>query len=105
MGGTAQLQRQRAALFRRQKGRCHWCGCEMVQVAVPRRASPPRNLCTIDHLDDRFSPDRGKRFGEYRRVAACWECNNRRGNERQAARPIDELHARSGRGLAKRVAP
>lgn len=58
---------------------------------------PPDNMATFEHLDDRFSEDRGKHPNEFRVVLACLKCNNARGREREAARLIDELRARSGR--------
>lgn len=42
----------------------------------------PPDAATLDHLDDRWSPERGMHPGERRRVAACRECNERRSNER-----------------------
>lgn len=91
-------RRQRYALWRMQKGRCHWCGCEMVKEWDHKdHESPPKNLATFDHLDDRFSPDRGS-YGygsQWRRVLACWLCNFERGRQSQAEQPIEELHRRS----------
>lgn len=94
-------RRQVALLFRRQNGLCHWCKRLMVifdkALHGIRHTPLPDDLATIDHLDDRFSPERGKRPGEYRRVLACNACNRKRGQESQAARPIEELRARAAR--------
>lgn len=48
-----------------------------------------RRMATLDHLDDRFSPQRGtfENKGEERTVLACAECNERRGAERVASMP------------------
>jgi hypothetical protein len=52
---------------------------------------------TIDHLLTRF--DEGKQTppkeGEPRTVLACQKCNHRRGKEREAQEPIEELQKRS----------
>lgn len=62
---------------------CHWCGIETVLVEGHSKETI-RNKATLDHMDDRFDPMRGKRGGERRVVLACWDCNHRRGRERQA---------------------
>lgn len=91
--------RQLRWLFARQGGLCHWCEVVMQPPGTfkPKNGVPtPPRLCTLEHLDDRFSPDRGKRVGEFRRVAACHACNHARGLASQAAQPIEVLRARSG---------
>lgn len=91
---------RRAQLFKAQNGLCHWCSCQMVLVegAAKRRKHEP-NQCTVDHLRDRWDPTRSEPArGEQRYVAACRECNNRRGREREAAQPVGELRRRCGRG-------
>ena len=86
------------ALFRLQGGRCYYCKCKMVFWDHHKRHETlPPNYATFEHLDDRYSPDRGQRFGEYRIVLACSECNNRRAEERTAELSKSELWARSGR--------
>ncbi len=100
---TAKQKRQLKRLFHFQKELCHWCQRKMVPPGQPHIKGVTMNplLCTYDHLDDRFSEERGKHFGEYRNVAACWECNARRGRESQARVPIEELHRRSKRHRAR----
>lgn len=97
VNGTEQLRRRKRRLFERQEGRCFWCHCTM-DFGVHRlgRYMPP-NLATIDHLDDRFSPERGRHAGEQRTVLACWKCNNDRSIKRHAEIPKEELRRRSGR--------
>lgn len=64
---------------------------------MPKRGTPtPLDLCTFDHLDDRYSPERGKHPNTYRNVAACWDCNNKRNREREASLPRPVLWERSG---------
>jgi hypothetical protein len=95
---TKRERDQLKRMYRRQGGLCHWCEKGMVPPGTAKPGGPhdPR-LCTMDHLDDRFSEERGTHPGEYRKVAACWKCNNERGQRRQAAMPIAVLHERSKR--------
>jgi hypothetical protein len=98
MSSAARMRRRRATLFKQQDGKCYWCECPMLFVAyIPKRQRMPKDLCTIDHLRDRFDPARRERCkpGEQRLVAACWECNNRRGRERQAQISKKTLNRRS----------
>ena len=98
---TAKHKRQTLALYWRQNGRCHWCECDMLPPgpdgATKKKRVNPR-LCTLDHLDDRFSSERGKHAGEFRRVAACWQCNQDRGAESQIRIGNKELSRRCGTG-------
>lgn len=59
----------------------------------------PKNLATIDHLEDRFSPFRGAFQGECRHVLACDECNNKRGAASQEAAGKEMLTVMAKRGL------
>lgn len=102
MTSAEKKRRHRLALFKKQDGICYWCPALMVD---PLRSRQPQRVgtkpnplqCTIDHLDDRYNPVRGAPGHIGRHVAACWTCNNRRGQERTAALPLIELHRRSGR--------
>jgi len=97
-------RRKRAHLHRRQGGRCYWCGCLTILIENNDPGNQPDDLATLDHLDDRFSPERGKRSGEWRIVMACRLCNNERGIIREAMQPVEELRRRSTRhGGAARV--
>ena len=76
-------RRQLLRLFEQQKGLCHYCKSEMVIMPVghiQEKNSPP-NRATLEHLDHKLDPNRGKHNGECRRVAACWKCNNEKGDE------------------------
>jgi hypothetical protein len=90
---------QLVRLFYRQNKLCHWCGKQMLHPGSHKgkkgHRDPPM-LCTLDHLDSRLSHERGKHAGEYRRVAACWKCNNDRAKQEQASLPKESLWARSG---------
>lgn len=86
-------------LFHRQGGRCWWCGIGMVppgshKPKTGKRVDP--RLCTFDHMDCRLSAERGQHAGEYRNVAACWQCNNNRNTMQQANAPRDLLWQKSG---------
>lgn len=61
------------------------------------REKPHPRSCTVDHLDSRLNTERGKHYGEYRRVAACWQCNADRDRQEHEMMPREELHRRSGR--------
>jgi hypothetical protein len=76
--------------YRKQNGKCVYCQKIMVllfgaDVPVPQ----PKNLATIEHLDDKFSPFRGK--GSYRRVLACHACNSKRNVRRLSMSPEERL--------------
>lgn len=60
--------------------------------------NPPMNLATIEHVDDRFSSERGQHDGELRRKLACWKCNYDRGLASQQSQPIEELQRRAMNG-------
>ena len=59
------------------------------------------NEATIDHLDSRYSSERGKHYGEFRRVAACLECNGKRAKVEQSNIPIEERRVRAQNGHRK----
>lgn len=87
-----------ARLYHRFGGICHWCGCKtwLKPAGQPTKSFAPL-MATRDHLDDRFSSERGTFPGRYRLVLACNRCNNERARISQASRPIEELRARAGR--------
>lgn len=89
---------KRAKLHRAQKGKCYWCGCLTVLIDSAPPGRQPDNMATLEHLDDRYNPDRGKRGGERRVVMACRLCNNLRGRLMQAAVPIEERRRRAANG-------
>lgn len=96
--GAELLRRRRRRLWHEQGGLCHWCG-DMTTLYEPvqkRRSMPPK-MATLDHLDDRLSPERGKHRGKRRTVMACWQCNHERNVEAQRATPRAVLRERSQR--------
>ena len=70
---------------------------------VSHQKNNPRT-CTLEHLDDRLSGERGKHNGEYRRVAACEKCNTERGQASERAAGIDELRRRAQNGHRQKSA-
>jgi hypothetical protein len=83
MNGHQKKLSLRAALFRKQRGRCHWCG-EQMTLTEPVRGQPDDpDMCTLEHIEDRWSPLRGR--GGYRNVAAHKRCNNARSARRERA--------------------
>lgn len=99
-------RRKRLRLYHQQGGLCFWCHKPM-QLLTPaecqaRERNLPRNLCTLDHLEPRWHPDRGKHPGALRVVAACLECNNKRDRELVRQIPREILHEAS-RGARAQV--
>jgi len=92
--GRERIKRQKQRLFIEQDGRCYYCGCEMVMPEGHTKRQPA-NLATLEHLDDRFSPLRGKMFGQRRHVLACVTCNGQRGRAREIEVGIEVLRERS----------
>src|SRR5690242_8640627 len=92
-------ERKRMARFIQQDGRCYWCRCDLVLTPPGKHIkNAPPNTGTMEHLRDRFHPQRTERNQnrEQRLVLACRECNERRGAANQAAAGIEELRQRSG---------
>jgi len=85
-------QRRRAGLFAEQRGKCHWCGCDMVNAVWSDRDRISGTKCTIDHVIDLTEGGTNELSNC---VAACASCNKRRAKEaalrRNRAR-MQELH-------------
>lgn len=60
----------------------------------------PPTMCTLDHVYSRLQPERWKRSGSLRKVAACIECNARRG---QTTEKICNKRAKMERRAQNRV--
>ena len=94
----AQKRREkRERLYASQDGECYWCGCEMILGPFEPKTGkrPPANLATFEHLDDKFSSERGQYTGEARVVLACNKCNFETGLVSQMKQPKHVLHERS----------
>lgn len=88
-------RKQLWALWNHQKGRCYYCDCETVLRFRENGGAAWPNEATMEHLDHRFSEDRGQRDGDFRRVMACNQCNHERGRHAEQQAGIDELRRRS----------
>jgi hypothetical protein len=97
MGDSRKKRLKRFRLWEKQKGRCHYCNKKTVMRFREGGGVIPDDEATLEHLDDRFNPNRGAFPGEPRIVVACNQCNDQKGRESQASQPIEELWARSGR--------
>jgi len=98
------VDKQRLKLFTEQKGLCYWCKQPMrILKMKPHKPAPP-DLCTIDHLEPKFHPQRGTFAGKMvlRRVAACRKCNNERDKEQQAKIPRHIIQKASHQGIKAR---
>lgn len=98
MGSGARKRKQVWAIWERQGGKCYWCAREIFLRFRSGGGAAFPDEATLDHLDDKFSEERGQHPTEFRRVVACNDCNERRGREAQERAGIDELRRRSGRG-------
>lgn len=99
------LAKRRHRLFRRQRGLCHWCGCQCIEPGLMdgQKGLKP-NHATLDHLDDRWSMERGQHGGSIERtVMACHKCNQRRNEERLAALAKEEIQRRCNRQTTQQI--
>ena len=82
MSNNKRLKNRRWRLWE-ENPHCHWCGKKLKW-----------KKSTIDHLDSRLSPERGKHCGTIRTVLSCSPCNNKRGIEETSRLPKYELWIR-----------
>ncbi len=68
---------KRDRLIKRQKNKCYWCGRQM------NRRHPDPLCATLDHFRARANGGGGNIENL---VAACKECNEKRGREREQAK-------------------
>lgn len=65
-----------------QRGRCYWCGCQIVfHTHVPGQPIPD-DAATVDHIYPAWHPKRREFKNQGRPspfVMACHSCNNKRG--------------------------
>lgn len=86
---------QRIRLYNEQEGKCYYCFKLMRLMPSGYIGALPPDACTREHLDDKYSPERGKHKGERRIVAACHKCNAGRAAERTNALTYEERVIRS----------
>lgn len=75
--------------------RCYYCG-RVTRLLETNGGHIPDDAATIEHLDSRYSDERGKHSGEYRRVLACRKCNNERSSPKAHGMAIQEIWERDG---------
>jgi hypothetical protein len=101
ISSSEKRRRSRIKCYHEQGGKCYWCGNPMLldfdHDTCTKTRHFPDNLCTLDHLFDRFHLQRQVMTEDKRHVAACKKCNEERGRQRVAERPKEDLWARSGR--------
>lgn len=96
MSTEIRLQRER---WFKEHPYCYWCKCQLVLIDTSSyRGRVPDNAATIDHLRPKGHPNRRERnrFHLWRRVLACWKCNNDRDREFTRRRSLEELWRASG---------
>lgn len=101
MGSSHKTKLRRKRLFEKQNGKCHYCKCNMLHMfKVPPGMKRPDNICTIEHLRDRFDPTRQEpnHHHEQRWVAACNKCNHEQNKKREREQGIEELRRRARNG-------
>lgn len=96
MSDSRKRRSKKLRLFAEQQGRCHYCMVGM-ELTFHEVKHPWNTLATLEHLDDRFSEERGQHGGERRVVLACMQCNHQRGTASQQQQTKEELWRRSGR--------
>jgi len=69
---------QRRKLFFRQRGKCIWCGQQMI-LPENVRGKAPDNMATLEHMYDRKMMGRGNVPWKTHKVA-CKKCNETRQN-------------------------
>ena len=97
---TDRKHRQKIRLWKEQSGLCWWCKKPMEWVdrrgvGDTKRFGPWE--ATIEHLHDRFDPERGKHPGERTKVLAHRYCNEERSKTRQQCLQIQHKWERSRR--------
>ena len=109
MARNDRMRRRLIKLWLEDNG-CHFCGRPTILVVSPgelkgkcRQITHFPERATIDHLNSKLSVTRIQRHdGVPQTVLACYECNQRRSREEQAALPPQELRRRSARQYASR---
>lgn len=100
MANSSRLARRRRKLWL-EDDRCRFCRKPTLLAEFCTKKIVAQNrdrLATIEHLDSRYNPDRGKSENEERTTLACWRCNNDRNKIEQELMPREILHERSSHG-------
>jgi hypothetical protein len=92
---TQRLWHKRQRFYKEQNGCCYYCREAMVIYKPDGSGLIPDNFATFEHLDDRYSPERGKHPGKRRIFLACLKCNAKKAKEREREVGIEEIRRRS----------
>jgi hypothetical protein len=74
----------REYLFKKQGGKCHWCGQQMSLSARVKSGGPARNFATFEHLE---RVQDGGKTNSTNVVLAHRKCNTKRNHEYQLMVP------------------
>ena len=78
---STRVMRVTAELMQEQHNECYWCGILMwhprIRTGVPVDDQEQHNRATFDH---KLPASRGGAVSKENGVAACWYCNNHRGD-------------------------
>lgn len=91
--GVADLTYKRRLKLWEEDPHCHWCGCLTVW---PNGHRQKPTTATLDHLRDRYDPQRGS-DKSLATVLACYACNQARGRARTLSFPIEWRRLIAGR--------
>lgn len=84
---------KRKRLWRKQGGKCHYCGTATVE---PSSGGAADDWATLDHL---VPMSEGGSHDESNLVMACYRCNQRRNDERNMSSNIKAAHVVVGCNL------
>lgn len=70
-------RRKLIALFRKQKGRCHYCRVKTIITPSGKewKGNEPKNLATVEHLYPAWDIRRALCSFYEHTVLSCWKCN------------------------------
>ena len=100
VSNSNRLARRRLKLWL-EDDRCRFCRKPTLLPQFCTKEVIARNrdrMATIEHLDSRYNPNRGKSDNEERTTLACWRCNNDRNKIEQESIPKKILQERSSHG-------
>lgn len=88
----------------RQGGLCYYCGRPMRPMPNGHTGHLPADAFTFEHLDSRYSDERGQHGSEYRVVGACNKCNFEHNLVEEAELGAAGLRERAVNGLLRKYA-
>jgi hypothetical protein len=71
-------------LFKRQQGKCCYCGCQTILPKKGYRGKHSENTSTIEHIYSNFDLRRLFLLGRFEKIKmSCLKCNHARGREEE----------------------